>query len=227
MIKEYKYRKIVDLFILTNIYSINERKSKNFYIWQELAPEICNENNLANNEINNDYVCRRFQCISNKIKKGKTIEKLINELILPPLSLSERRKLYSQKYLNSDKGKATKEKISKNPWHVRNREYRKIKDKEYREKNRDKEKIRSRKQQIKLYGLTEDDYNRMFLEQEERCAICNAHQSEFEKSFHIDHCHKTNKVRGLLCRNCNVGLGHFKDSIELMDKAINYLNKNK
>ncbi len=65
----------------------------------------------------------------------------------------------------------------------------------------------------------------MFEEQDGCCAICKRHQSEFTKSLFIDHCHKTNKVRGLLCHNCNIGLGSFKDNIELMKNGINYLNK--
>lgn len=52
------------------------------------------------------------------------------------------------------------------------------------------------------------------------CPICG----EWAEKFHIDHCHKTNKFRGLLCSNCNSGLGLFKDNIERLQKAIEYLD---
>lgn len=40
----------------------------------------------------------------------------------------------------------------------------------------------------------------------------------------IDHCHKTGKIRGILCSRCNTALGGFNDDIKLLDKAINYLS---
>jgi hypothetical protein len=43
------------------------------------------------------------------------------------------------------------------------------------------------------------------------------------RSLSIDHCHKTGKIRGLLCKDCNIGLGHFKDNIKLLQKAEEYL----
>jgi hypothetical protein len=54
------------------------------------------------------------------------------------------------------------------------------------------------------------------------CALCKS-TTHNGKGWHIDHCHVTHRFRGLLCQNCNVGLGHFKDSQELLLKAIAYL----
>lgn len=45
------------------------------------------------------------------------------------------------------------------------------------------------------------------------------------QKLYIDHCHKTNQVRGLLCFSCNSALGHFKDNVESLKKAIKYLKK--
>jgi nitrate/TMAO reductase-like tetraheme cytochrome c subunit len=56
-----------------------------------------------------------------------------------------------------------------------------------------------------------------------RCAICEEILSEDTKHIHVDHCHKTNITRGLLCANCNKGLGFFKDKISNLEKAISYL----
>jgi len=73
------------------------------------------------------------------------------------------------------------------------------------------------------YGLNTEIYNKILIEQNECCAICNVHQSNFKKSLHIDHNHNTNKLRGLLCHNCNIALGLFQDSSELLLKASEYL----
>ena len=76
------------------------------------------------------------------------------------------------------------------------------------------------------YGITLDDYNQMFADQNGCCAICGLHQSEFKKALHVDHCHTTDKVRGLLCAECNLGLGKFKDNIQTLENAIRYLTNN-
>src|SRR5665811_2413458 len=62
------------------------------------------------------------------------------------------------------------------------------------------------------HGLTEAEFQRMLDAQSGVCAICFTKVTAGEKSCHIDHDHITGDVRGVLCRNCNVGLGHFKDS---------------
>lgn len=94
---------------------------------------------------------------------------------------------------------------------------------------RHKEEILSPKQALRrrlnVYGITVDDYNKVFTEQNGKCAICGKHQSELKQSLHIDHCHKTDKTRGLLCKNCNLGIGFFNDDIENLQCAILYLNK--
>lgn len=75
------------------------------------------------------------------------------------------------------------------------------------------------------YGITIHDYNLMLGLQEGLCAICDK-QNSIERPLNVDHCHKTNKVRGLLCGSCNRGLGLFKDSVELLERSINYLKEN-
>lgn len=75
------------------------------------------------------------------------------------------------------------------------------------------------------YGITADDYANMLDKQNYSCAICKTSQCETGRNFAVDHCHTTKKVRGLLCSSCNIGLGQFKDNIELIEKAIKYLNE--
>lgn len=77
------------------------------------------------------------------------------------------------------------------------------------------------------YGITYDDYLKMLAEQGGGCAICKG-TSPGRKGvthFSVDHCHATNRVRGLLCTSCNNGLGRFKDSPTFLENAIAYLKK--
>jgi len=75
------------------------------------------------------------------------------------------------------------------------------------------------------FNLTVDDYNTMFENQKGCCLICKRHQTEFKKRLAVDHCHDTKVIRGLLCSNCNTALGLFKDDIESLFAAIDYLKK--
>jgi len=78
------------------------------------------------------------------------------------------------------------------------------------------------------YGITQEEYLTLLKEQEFRCAICGATEpGGRHNNWHIDHCHWTGNVRGLLCWLCNSGLGKFKDSAEILEKASNYLRKAK
>lgn len=72
------------------------------------------------------------------------------------------------------------------------------------------------------YGLSSLDFNEMLTVQEGTCKICRL-VFEQPKDIHVDHDHDTLLIRGLLCKHCNQGLGHFRDSVELLSQAINYL----
>jgi hypothetical protein len=102
------------------------------------------------------------------------------------------------------------------------------KNKERRNKNPEKTKAAERDSHLKrTYGISMNDYNRMYVEQDRKCLLCKNPCSS-GRNLSVDHCHKTGKVRGLLCINCNQGLGKFKDNIELMKSAILYIeNHNK
>lgn len=73
------------------------------------------------------------------------------------------------------------------------------------------------------YQLTLSQRDELLKKQEGKCAICSTSLKETGGSTHTDHCHTTGKVRGILCTNCNRGLGHFKDSITNLEAAISYL----
>ena len=72
----------------------------------------------------------------------------------------------------------------------------------------------------KQYGISLETYNEMFENQQGCCAICGKHQAEFKRSLAVDHDHVTGKVHGLLCSGCNNTLGHMKDNVLLLQRAI-------
>ena len=88
---------------------------------------------------------------------------------------------------------------------------------EYYKNNPDKAHQRNLKT---FYGITKQDFQKMCEEQGEACACCGK-----VAPLNVDHCHITGKVRGLLCTNCNFALGHFKDNVEVIQKAIDYLKE--
>ncbi|MFN2595408.1 MAG: endonuclease VII domain-containing protein [Actinomycetota bacterium] len=69
------------------------------------------------------------------------------------------------------------------------------------------------------YGIGLDDYNRMVAEQSGLCPICRK-----RPAVHVDHNHKTGKVRAILCEKCNGGMGLFREDLRVMRNAIRYLN---
>lgn len=80
------------------------------------------------------------------------------------------------------------------------------------------------KRYIERYGITLDDYRKMLIEQDYKCYICGIDEKESRnEQLCVDHCHATGNVRKLLCHNCNCGLGHFQDDVELLKKAADYL----
>jgi hypothetical protein len=143
-----------------------------------------------------------------------------------------------------------------NEWYIQNKKtlikkqkeyYQKNKDKilEYRIKNKDKiqkqnltykrfhKKEAKNKQLQKKYNITLEKYNKILDEQHGVCAICGKKEplkhfkSKQSYSLSVDHNHKTGKVRGLLCSNCNFIIGHSREKISVFQQAIIYLRKYK
>ena len=77
----------------------------------------------------------------------------------------------------------------------------------------------------KKYKITPNIYYELLKAQNYGCAICQVHEIKLKHQLAVDHNHLTDKIRGLLCSNCNTGLGLFEDKAELLQKAIAYLNK--
>lgn len=78
------------------------------------------------------------------------------------------------------------------------------------------------------YNLTQEEYDLLLKNQNNTCAICDTKENVSKKgsifSLGVDHNHVSGKNRGLLCHRCNSGIGHLKDSILLLKKAIKYLS---
>jgi hypothetical protein len=87
---------------------------------------------------------------------------------------------------------------------------RNVYQKEYRRKYRINHPQYTMERYLKLYyGITLIQYNEIFNSQNGCCKICGTHQSELKKALFVDHDHKTGKIRGLLCHQCNIGIGIF------------------
>jgi len=77
------------------------------------------------------------------------------------------------------------------------------------------------RRRLRKYGLTQDIYDAMWAAQGHRCAICRTNRPG-GKGWCIDHCHDSDVVRGILCNNCNSGLGLFKDDANTLRAAAVY-----
>jgi|SRR6266850_842966 len=130
----------------------------------------------------------------------------------------------------------------KNTWWKRNKEYyhdrymanrdeilaqQKIDYANMNIEERNKLRVATYKSHLKRrYNLTPDEYMNLLISQNGGCAICPKTELENNGRLAVDHDHKTKKVRGLLCRTCNVALGAWENNIELFYKALEYLKRN-
>lgn len=88
--------------------------------------------------------------------------------------------------------------------------------------------LKEKEAQLKYkYGITLDEFNSRLEAQDHKCAICYTEIPGGLGTWHVDHCHETNKVRGLLCSRCNLSLGGFQDNIVLLLNAIKYLEESR
>ena len=116
-------------------------------------------------------------------------------------------------------------------WHKQTPEQKQLKldyQKRYRAENReavlDRGRRCERRRKLKKYGLTEESYNQMWQDQNESCAICLTSEKG-TRDWHVDHCHRTGVVRGILCHHCNLMLGNARDSEDILEAGMHYLQK--
>lgn len=145
---------------------------------------------------------------------------------------------YMKKYYeeNIEKWKETqssiehkeKKNLPRNERYRQDKEYRDLIKKRVREYNKRNPKVKLN-QHLREYGITIEDYDTMLKSQDYKCAICRCSIEDLGeykyRPLFIDHNHKTGKIRGLLCNNCNFILGHAKDDISILENAIKYLKE--
>jgi hypothetical protein len=108
-------------------------------------------------------------------------------------------------------------------YRIKNKERLSKWEKEYWKKPEVRERQRNRELK-KLYGIDLNEYNLLLESQDYGCAICGSTETgaKSSKNFCVDHCHETGKVRGLLCKSCNIMLGEAKDNPSILSKGIDY-----
>ena len=147
---------------------------------------------------------------------------------------SEYDKQYQKQYYINNREKVL---IRTKQWRQNNKEKMDEYEKQYYAKNKEKINIRCKQWQLdnpekgvasrlkRSYGITIEQYNKMLIKQDFKCAICGKHQSELKRALHVDHDHEIDEIRGLLCQQCNAGLGFLKDDPKIIEGALNYINK--
>lgn len=112
--------------------------------------------------------------------------------------------------------------------YYKNLEESRKKHREHQAKNRADpekyEKIKARKRAGGA-GLTQEQINELFVSQGSKCAICHADDAGSKAGWNVDHCHKSKRVRFILCAHCNRGLGAFKDNTDVMRRAAQMLDE--
>lgn len=118
-----------------------------------------------------------------------------------------------------------KDSHSKDGYAYRCKDCRKEYEKEYAKTDKYKIKVRRNRWKEANINITHEEYEQLLKQQDGRCAVCSTDTNQFGKGMCVDHCHSTGKIRGLLCTECNLGLGYFKDKIELLENAKKYLDR--
>lgn len=140
----------------------------------------------------------------------------------------EEKQLYMQQWrkLNADKIKTYAKK-----WKTLNVDHIKSYQKEYHNEYRKRDDVQQWffEKNLRLnYGITENDFLELWENQDGKCMICDTNlipRGRKHNCVAIDHNHLTDEIRGLLCRGCNSGIGHFKDNPEVLIAAANYLKE--
>ena len=110
-------------------------------------------------------------------------------------------------------------------YYLKNKEKIIAQSKQWAKENTNRRKEIARNSHTKRkYGITLEQETALKIKQDNKCSICNDLLGDGYKT-HIDHCHTTGQIRGILCQSCNLLLGAAKDSTKLLKSAQKYLNK--
>ena len=137
-----------------------------------------------------------------------------------PLVDPEARKKYEQKYKLKNK---EKQREQNKIWRQQNKE--KLKDYMSDYVKTDDAIVSRKERRWKEEGIniSYKEYMQISKKQNDKCKICDKTEEQIGKSLSVDHCHTTGSIRGLLCYKCNLALGHLEDSVDRLQKAIDYL----
>lgn len=169
--------------------------------------------------------------------KKATIASKAKRVLVEPNHEKQVKQVWYQKNKELSKARAKKYRLDHPEWAKKmdSPEYKSEMSKTWRLRNPEKAKALASRQskfrRFKLHGITIETYNELKAKQDSRCAICgvvpNDNYGGHHDGFHIDHDHVSGRVRGLLCKHCNVGIGMLKDSEEILQSAILYLRCHK
>lgn len=139
---------------------------------------------------------------------------------------------YSREYHKKHKSLI---KIKAHKYYLKNKTHLLAYSKKYKELNKEKVKKRIKKykkldpnyyRKINLkknYKISLQEFNKLSKNQNNKCAICLLHKNKLKRGLFVDHCHKSNKIRGLLCGKCNASIGLMNENIFIFKNAIKYL----
>lgn len=169
--------------------------------------------------------------LNDRMKKCSTCEKVLSKENFYKNSQTKDKLAYSCRRCENIKKKgfrdndpSFKEKHKKRGhlWYLNNKEGKLKKNREWIENNP----AQYRELNLKYrFGITTEIYNNILEKQDNSCAICKKHKDNFNYFLVVDHCHKTGNIRGILCRKCNLGIGHLNDNIDILKNSIFYLEQ--
>jgi hypothetical protein len=138
----------------------------------------------------------------------------------------DKAKAYAVEYMKSNGERVNKRRMER---YYQNQDKSKIYYQEHKEEIKKKQQENSRelrnKRLMKNFGISIDEYDKLFELQRGCCAICGRHQSKLKRTLALDHNHANGNNRGLLCYRCNTFLGYCNDNIACFENAINYLKR--
>ena len=139
------------------------------------------------------------------------------------------RELNKKYYHNNIEKIRKKHRLYKKEYYIKNREKCIAQSREYKRTHKEQIKEYDKKHSLRYhYGLSIIEFNNILLAQNNRCAICNEPLDlQNSKNVHIDHDHKTGKIRGILCQKCNLAIGLLRDNPEYTKRATEYLERDK
>ena len=113
-----------------------------------------------------------------------------------------------------------KQAASSAKWYAKNKGRAAESARKWREANPDRVAFLALRTRLKQYGLSVEQYEQMLADQGGACAVCGAVP---DRTLHVDHCHTSGRVRGLLCSECNTGIGLMCEDPERLRRAAEYL----